>query len=91
MDSPTVMASGEQCDAGAGLPHKTRRESLEIVRGKNSGHVGGFAGPLAKAGSGAGQPGREGKKLTAAAPAAADGESSPRLLRVWRVVFVKTG
>ena len=47
------------------------------MRGKNSGHVGGFAGPLAKAGSDAGRLGREGKqKLTTAAPAAADGGSA---------------
>ncbi len=58
------------------------RQSLEIVRGRTSGHVGGFAGPLAKAGSDAGRLGREGKqKLTAAAPAAADGGSAQRLLR----------
>ena len=62
------------------------------MRGKKRGHVGGFAGPLAKAGSDAGRLGREGKqKLTTAAPAAAGGGSAQRLLRVSRVVFVKTG
>ena len=92
------LASQQVSNARNSLPGPTKSRRCRAPcgeisrRGKNSGHVGGFAGPLAKAGSGAGRLGREGKqKLTTAAPAAADGGSAQRLLRVSRVVFVKTG